>query len=113
MVVRTPTTVVGSGIIDILGEAYIKNKARKDKQHAVYANLLANARKPNDAKTAVVASAPAPVVGNGRRGRPKGSKNKVKKGGNILKDIGKTIGKTVDVINSFAYLHKELKKIKV
>ena len=31
----------------------------------------------------------------------------------IFKDIGKTIGKTVDVINPFTYIDKELKKIKV
>ena len=76
---RRQEKIQGSGIIDILGEAYIKNKAFKEKKDAdrkaLYANLLANARKNNDAKKAVVASAPAPVVGNGR-GRPKGSKNK-------------------------------------
>jgi len=57
-------------------------KAKKDKLDAPYDKLLkrvnANiAKKADDAKKAVVASAPAPVVGNGRRGRPKGSKNKI------------------------------------
>ena len=54
----------------------LKHKAKKEEEHAVYANLIANAKKATDAKKAVVASAPAPVIGSGRRGRPKGSKNK-------------------------------------
>ena len=122
MVLRTPTTVVGSGIVDFFGEAYIKNKAKKEKDAA---EKLARTRSLQEhyrvRKAAEKAAAAAPVVtstpvvgsgfmndylrkvskrlderekvekiktaernktyptlatGGGRRGRPKGSKNK-------------------------------------
>jgi hypothetical protein len=64
----------GSGLIDILGEAYILNKAKKQKEgkEQIERFRAYNAKKAADA--ALVA--PAPVVGSGKRGRPKGSKNK-------------------------------------
>ena len=64
----------GSGLIDILGEAYILNKAKKQKEgkEQIERYRAYNAKKAADA--ALVA--PAPVVGSGKRGRPKGSKNK-------------------------------------
>ena len=80
---RRQEKIQGSGLIDFLGEAYIKNKAKKDKEAAV---IAARTRRYKDeymarkAEKAAAATAPvvasAPVVGSGRRGRPKGSKNK-------------------------------------
>ena len=69
-----PKKKQGSGLIDILGEAYILNKAKKQKEgkEQIERYRAYNAKKAADA--ALVA--PAPVVGSGKRGRPKGSKNK-------------------------------------
>ena len=63
-----------SKFIDILGEAYNLNKAKKQKEgkEQIERYRAYNAKKAADA--ALVA--PAPVVGSGKRGRPKGSKNK-------------------------------------
>ena len=80
---RRQEMIQGSGVIDFLGEAYIKNKARKEKEAA---EKLARTRSIQDhyrerkAAEKAAAAAPVvastPVVGNGRR-RPKGSKNKI------------------------------------
>ena len=109
---RRQEEIQGSGFMDHVVDIYNKSKAKKDKDAARIRQIQDDYRAR---KAAEKATASPPVVGSGRRGRgrPKGSKNKVKKGGNIFKDIGKTIGKTVDVINPFPYIDKELKKIKV
>ena len=80
---RRQEKIQGSGLIDFLGEAYIKNKAKKDKEAA---EKLARTRSLQDhyrlrkAAEKAAAAAPVvastPVVGSGQRGRPKGSKNK-------------------------------------
>ena len=61
-------------------------------------------------------NAEAPVVGSGkRRGRPKGSKNKGIKGGNVFGDIGHTfavVGNTMDKVNPLKKLHTVLQKVK-
>ena len=62
-------------------------------------------------------NAEAPVVGSGkRRGRPKGSKNKGIKGGNIFDDIRHSfaaVGNTMDTINPVKQSWKALQKVKV
>ena len=107
---RRQDKIQGNGFMDHVVDIYNKSKAKKDKDAARIRQIQDEYRA---LKAAEKAAASPPVVGSGRRGRPKGSKNKVKKGGNIFKDIGKTIGKTVDVINPFTKIEKELKKIKV
>ena len=151
--------IQGSGIVDFFGEAYIKNKAKKEKD---VAEKLARTRSLQEhyrvRKAAEKAAAAAPVVtstpvvgsgfmndylrkvskrlderekvekiktaernktyptlatGGGRRGRPKGSKNKVKKGGNIFGDFKNSlasVGKTMDAINPIKQSHKALLK---
>ena len=114
---RRQEKIQGSGLFDVFGKLYNMDKARKDKQKAGTAAFMKRAdaiiaKKAEDAKKAEVAS--TPVVGSGnRRGRPKGSKNKVKKGGNILNDIRHTfasIGNTMDTINPIKQSHKALVK---
>ena len=115
---RRQEKIQGSGIIDILGEAYIKNKAAKEKKAADRKAGLDAFMKRADANIAkknadAAAAAAAPVVGSGRRGRPKGSKNKVKKGGNIFGDFKHSlasVGKTMDKINPITQSHKALLK---
>ena len=108
--------IQGSGLIDVFGELYNKNKAFKEKKAARLDAFMkradANIAKKN-ADAAAAAAAAAPVVGSGRRGRPKGSKNKVKKGGNIFGDFKHSfasVGKTMDTINPITQSHKALLK---
>ena len=60
------------------------------------AKQASDAKKASDASAPVVGSGKRPrgrpkkIQGSGRRGRPKGSKNKRIKGGNIIGDIGHT-----------------------
>ena len=79
---RRQEKIQGSGFMDHVVDTYNKYKAAKEKKEAdrraPYDKLLkrTNAnivKKADDEKKAV---APTPVVGSGRRGRPKGSKNK-------------------------------------
>ena len=58
----------------------------------------------------------APVVGSGKRGRPKGSKNKGIKGGNIFGDFKHSlavVGNTMDKINPIEQSRLALQKVKV
>lgn len=56
----------------------------------------------------------APVVGSGkRRGRPKGSKNKGIKGGNIFGDFEHSLARALDKINPIEQSRLALQKVKV
>ncbi len=81
---RRQEKIQGSGLIDVFGDLYNKNKAFKEKKAADRKASLdafmkradANIAKKKADAAAAAAAAAAPVVGSGRRGRPKGSKNK-------------------------------------
>ena len=108
--------IQGSGLIDVFGELYNKNKAFKEKKAARFDAFMkradANIAKKN--ADAAAAAAAAPVVGSGkRRGRPKGSKNKVKMGGNIFGDFKHSlasVGKTMDKINPITQYQNAIQK---
>ena len=108
--------IQGSGIFDVFGKLYNMDKARKDKKAARVRQIQDEYRALKAAEKAAAAApvvASTPVVGSGkRRGRPKGSKNKVKKGGNILNDIRHsvaTIGNTLNYLNPGKAIQKALK----
>lgn len=97
--VVTSTTVVGSGLND-----YLKKVTKR----------LIEREKVEKIKTAERNKTyPTLATVGGRRGRPKGSKNKVKKGGNIFGDFKNSlasVGKTMDAINPIKQSHKALLK---
>ena len=114
---RRQEKIQGSGLFDVFGKLYNMDKAKKDKKAARVRQIQDEYRALKAAEKAAAAApvvASTPVVGSGkRRGRPKGSKNKVKKGGNILNDIRHTfasIGNTMDTINPIKQSHKALVK---
>ena len=72
---RRQEKIQGSGLIDALGEAYIKNKAKKEEKAKASKDLIALFHANRMAKKNAD-DATATVVGSGQRGRPKGSKNK-------------------------------------
>ena len=65
-------------------------------------------------KVPTTAPTTAPVVGSGkRRGRPKGSKNKGIKGGNIFGDFEHSLARALDKINPIEQSRLALQKVKV
>ena len=113
---RRQEKIQGSGLFDVFGKLYNMDKERKDKKAARVRQIQDEYRALKAAEKAAAAApvvASTPVVGSGkRRGRPKGSKNKVKKGGNILNDIRHsvaTIGNTLNYLNPGKAIQKALK----
>ena len=116
---RRQEKIQGSGIIDVFGKLYNMNKEKKDKKAARVRQIQDEYRALKAAEKAAAAApvvASTPVVGSGkRRGRPKGSKNKGIKGGNILDDIRHSfavVGNTWDTINPVKQSLKALQKVK-
>ena len=97
-----PKKIQGSGLMDVIGDKYIKYRAKKDENAKKDKEILARYHDNRIAKEASDAS--APVVGSGKR--------KSMKGGNIFKDVFKEVYKGAKYIRNPAEVVTDLTKPK-